>query len=269
MSAGGGYSAREIAEFLQWPVSRVYSFARSGVVEPTRRARRLRFGFRDLVVLRAAKSLIDQRLSPQRVRRALEHLRQALPDGSPLSTARLEAAGNRIALRQDGQLWEIETGQGTLDFDQSQASLTPEPTPARTDGYDADDWFDAGVDLEEQDLDAAIHAYGRALELDEGHADALVNLGRIRQQQGDAAGAVGLYEQAREADPEHAIARFNLGTAWEELGEIEQAIEAYRSAAPNLTDARYNLARLYERTGRRALAIQELRTLLRQDRLLS
>ena len=267
--SSGGYSAQEVAEFLQWPISRVYAFARSGAVQPRRRGRRLVFGFRDLVVLRAANSLIEQRLSPRRVRRALEQLRSTLPDGNPLSTARLEAAGNRIALRQDGQLWEVETGQAALDFDPPRSEPAREATPAPTGGYDADDWFDAGVDLEEQDLDAAIDAYERALKLNARHADALVNLGRIRQQQGEARGAVALYLRATEIDPEHAIARFNLGTAWEELGEIDQAIEAYRAAAPDLTDARYNLARLYERTGRRELAIQELRTLLRHDRLLS
>lgn len=61
------------------------------------------------------------------------------------------------------------------------------------------------------------------------------------------------------ADGERAA--FDLGTALEDLGRPEEAIEAYRQAIrsdPSLADAYFNLARLYEQTGKRAAALRYL-----------
>lgn len=264
-TAKTGYATREIAEFLDWPTSRVYTFVRAGIITPGREGRFLRFSFRDLVVLRAADTLIAQDLPPRRVRRALRQLRRGLPDGRPLSATSLAAAGDRIAMREGDLLWELETGQAALDFSRSERRrASPAEAPASLGAEaDADAWFDIGVEREEQDLKAAIAAYRQALALDPDHVDARVNLGRIRQGEGDIAGAVDLYRQALDLDPTHAIARFNLGTACEDEGQTEAAIAAYEAVAAELTDARYNLARLYEQTGRRDLATRELTRLMR------
>lgn len=258
-----GYSTREVADMLDWPVSRVYGFVRSGIVQPGRDGRALCFGFRDLVVLRGAKALIDRRLSPARVREGLEKLREALPAGSPLSAARLEAAGNRVAIREGGVLWELGTGQATLDFANPDGAA--EAVSEKPGSPDADDWFNAGVDCEGHDVDGALKAYRKALTLDGDHADAHVNIGRILQERGDLAGARHHYRRALAAEPDHPIARFNLGTALEDEGRTEEALTEYRAAAPDLPDARYNLARLYERLGQRKSAIAELKKLLRTE----
>jgi tetratricopeptide (TPR) repeat protein len=64
------------------------------------------------------------------------------------------------------------------------------------------------------------------------------------------------------AHPHHPTAAFNLGTALEELGRPAEAIAANRHALeadPDLADAHFNLARLYEQTGKRAAALRHLK----------
>ena len=254
------FTAREVAEMLDWPSSRVYGFVRSGVVRPERSGRALQFGFRDLVVLRAAKALIDRRVAPGRVRQALQALSAQLPQDRPLSATRLEASGAEVAIREHGVLWELTTGQGALELGEaSAAECAPQDAPPA----DADDWFNHAVELEDHDPDAALLAYRRALRLDAHHCDSHVNIGRILQQRGELAAALHHYRRALADDPDHAVALFNAGTAHEEIGQTEAAIEAYRQAAPQLSDARYNLARLYEALGQRTAAIAELKQLVR------
>lgn len=257
-----GYTAQEVAEILGWPVSRVYSFAKSEVIEPARDGRSMEFGFRDLVVLKGAQALINRNVSPAKVKDALTQLRDTLPAGASLAAARLEAAGNRVAVRQHGLLWELGTGQAAFDFSyrdkarQKTTRIVPKE-------LDADDWFDMGVDDEELDENVALDCYRKALELDAGHADSHVNIGRIYQARGDWDTAQGHYVRALQSAPDHPIARFNLGTLLEEEGRLDEAVEHYLLVAEELPDARYNLARVYERTGRRAEAIRELKQMLR------
>lgn len=257
-----GYSTSEVAEILGWPTSRIYSFVQSAIVDPVRDGRTLLFGFRDLVVLRGAQALLERDVSPARVREALAQLKRTLPAGQPLSAARLEASGGRVAVREHGLLWELGTGQATFDFGYRDVARnkTARITPRE---LDADDWFDLGVDDEADDEQLALENYGKALALDPQHADALVNVGRIHQARGDLATAADHYARALAAEPAHLIARFNLATVLEAEGRSVEAIATYRAIADQLPDARYNLARLLDRSGDRAGAIGELKKMLR------
>lgn len=256
----GGYTAAQVAELLGWPVSRVYSYARQGLVSPERDGRRLVFSFQDLAVLRTARRLLDQRVEPPRISAALRRLRQRLPEGRPLSALRLEAAGTQVAMREANTLWEVGTGQAVLDLPEA-------PRQATDDGEDCDFWYEAAIDLEATDEAEAIKAYRRCLTLSGGrHADAHVNLGRLQQQRGDRQAARHHYQRALECEPDNAIAWFNLGTVLEDIDSAEAAISAYRRAAEGgLRDAHFNLARLFELAGDRASAIYHLRRIDKLD----
>ena len=102
------------------------------------------------------------------------------------------------------------------------------------------------------------------LELAPGHADALVNLGRLLYEEGATEAAIVHYRRALESTGgDHATAAFNLGIALEDQGRLRAATDAYRTALtadPAFADAHYNLSRLYERTGDRVSALRHLKT---------
>jgi len=270
-----GHSAAAVAELLGWPVSRVYGWVRDGLVEPRSR-RPMTFAFRDLVVLRAVDELLQQGIPARRLKTSLRQLRSRLPDGRPLSTVALRAAGPRVLVR-DGDLWvEPASGQTELPLD-APPSGTVTPVPARESVLpapqadseaddraadpEADQLYDQALALEDDDPGAAMRLYRRAIALDDRHGDAHINLGRLLQADGDAAGAERCYRAALEREGDPALAWFNLGTALEELGRIEDAIACYESSCDTLPDAHYNLARLYEKRGDRTRAIAHLRAL--------
>src|SRR5262245_17979329 len=161
-----GYTTREVAEVLGITQVQVRSFARSGVLEPGRGpGGELRFTFQDIVLLRAARELRERDLSPQRIRRALKHLRGQLPEGRPLSAVSIAAAGEQVIVRDKGTTWEPETGQVAFDFSVGELASRVEPFAGRMardahdEELDADAWYDLAWDLEAVSLAQAAEAY--------------------------------------------------------------------------------------------------------------
>lgn len=183
---------------------------------------------------------------------------------------RLLADGHRVVVRDRDKLFQPESGQ--LLFDWSVGPLASRAAPiarrhirtvqANSTELSAEQWFELGLDLEAVDLAEATAAYRRTLELDPAHADAHVNLGRLRQQGGAPEEAMRHYRDALRHAPAHATAAFNLGTALEDQGLTEDAIAAYDRALDlddRLADAHFNLSRLYEKAGQRQAAFRHLK----------
>lgn len=125
----------------------------------------------------------------------------------------------------------------------------------------ADEWYDAAVDLESTDLEAAASAYRRALELDDTFSDAHLNLGRLLHEAGQADEAESHYRLAIDTNPNNARAHFNLGVVLEDRGESAEAAAAYAESLrvdPDLAVAHFNASRLCEEAGDSAGAIQHL-----------
>jgi tetratricopeptide (TPR) repeat protein len=104
-----------------------------------------------------------------------------------------------------------------------------------------------------------MEAYGRAIELNPRNADAFVNLGRLLQLQGDLKRAKRHYERALELVPNHQLALYNLGTVFDELSELETASDYYLRA-PDVPDAHFNLARIFELLGDELAARRHMRS---------
>jgi tetratricopeptide (TPR) repeat protein len=278
-----GYSTKDVAALLGLSAGQVRSYVRSGFLAPQQGPRgEYYFSFQDLVLLRTAKGLLAARVPQRRIRLALQNLREQLPEGRSLTGVRISAQGHHVVVRDGRDLWNPESGQALFDFELAElareASTLPLRTPAaRTAAAmsvtsatsaktpdTAEAWFERGSDLEyDDDPEAAVAAYRRALELDASLPDAHLNLGRLLHERGETARAEGHYRQALAARPGDATAAFNLGVALQDLGRLRDAARAYETALgsePGYADAHYNLAGIYEKLGEREAAFRHLRT---------
>jgi tetratricopeptide (TPR) repeat protein len=265
-----GYSTRDVAELLGLSPAKVRSLARAGRVSARRGGRgQYHFSFQDIVLLRTAQELLDARVPPRRVWRALRSLRQQLPNGRPLTSMRIAAQGDRVIVRDKDASWHPESGQVTFDFSVSDMARQVAPLAREaarsahaTTDVGSDDWYQIGLECESVGAFAeAKAAYRRATQIDPTHVEAQINLGRLLHADGQVADAASHYRRAVAAAPDNATAHFNLGVALQDLGRREQAIEAYRQAVsvdPAFADAHYNLAQLYEKSGNKAAAIRHL-----------
>ena len=263
-----GYTTREVAEVLGLPASKILAWTRSGLLSPQRGpGGSYVYCFQDIVLLRTARGLLEAEVPSRTVRRALEAIREQLPTGRPLSAVQVSAVGDRVLVRDEGTTWDPDSGQLMLEISTSPASgpAIPalQPLAARVDDSvtSADDWYDRGVDLEAEDTAEAIVAYRRSLDLEPGHADAHLNLGRLLHERRDLQGAQEHYQAAADVDPRSARARYNLGVVLEDLGRPDESIEAYGEALERddrLATAHFNLARLFETKGREREALSHL-----------
>jgi len=265
-----GYGVREVSKILGLSASQVRSYVRAGFVAPERGARgEYRFSFQDLLVLRTAQGLVAARIPGGRVRRALRRLREQLPEGRSLTGVHIAAEGDRIVVSEGTSRWQPESGQALIDFGATDmaANAIPAAEWGTASGMGPplpgpDDWYEWACELEETAPERALEAYRRALELEPGHADALVNLGRMLHAAGAPAAAEAHYRRALAARPDDDTAMFNLGVALEDLGRGEEALAAYETAVglePGCADAHYNAARLCQAQGRTAAALRHLK----------
>jgi len=256
-------STAEVSRILGMREARVRDLVRAGLCRPARSGRGYAFSFQDLVVLRAAKGLLERHVPAARLRRALAALAAELPPDRSLAGLRIFADGREVAVRDEASAWQPATGQIVLDFavdDLARRVAELAPAPAQTvsaDGARAE--LERALALEDESPEAARDAYRRALELDPGLVDACVNLGRLVHEAGDAREAARLYHRALERSPEDPIVHFNLALALEDLGAAEAALAHYRRALshdPDFADAHFNLAGLCEQLGHEAEAVR-------------
>ena len=269
-----GYSTREVARLLGLSEARVRSLVRGGFVSPERDGRDHVFSFQDLVLLRTAKGLIDADISPARIKRVMRKLRDGLPDGRPLTGVTISAEGNKIVVRDGNTKWDPEAGQELFDFEVSELAHGVAPIleraakKAKADEHEktAEDWFELGCNVEVSSPDEARDAYRRAIELDPGHADAHVNLGRLLHEAGELEAAEAHYRLALDITPKDGIAWFNLGLVLEGRGQLDLAVSAYQRSIeqygagdPGAADAHYQVARVYEKLGQETSAVRHLK----------
>lgn len=270
-----GYTLADVAKLLGLSVGQIRSYVRAGFVSPRRGSRgEARLTFQDVVLLRTAKSLLAARIPPRRLRLALGRLKERLPRGRSLAGLHIATSGGEVVVREGGAVWNPASGQSLFDFDSGfeVSELARKVAPlarravregrSRPGHLRAEDWYELGCDLESNDGEEARDAYRRALELDPGHAETHINLGRLLHGAGELAAAESHYRVALAAQPDATTAAFNLGVALQDLARLDEAIEVYHRvlrADPGWADAHYNLAGLYERTGEVKSALRHLK----------
>jgi tetratricopeptide (TPR) repeat protein len=245
------YDTKDLKRLFGLPASAVRSLTRAGHLAPIRRAGRLHYSFPDLIMLRTASALRAAKIPTQRINRTLRTLRAALPDGATLNNLSITALGNQIAIREGKLLWESDTGQYALALDlgeeQGGLHVISRQSPTAVPASSAAECYAKAFSLEDTEPEAAQAAYEACLQADPQHTEARINLGRLLHLAGRLADAERVYRSADRAEP---LLTFNLAVLLEDLGREPDAILAYREALaldPQLADAHFNLARLYER----------------------
>jgi len=265
------YSMRDVERVLQLPRSTLQGLVRLGFVRPSRGPRRqYLFSFQDLIILRAARALMQANIPRRRVRRSLGQLRDRLPEAVPLSGLAICAVGDQVVVREGANHWQADDGQYLLGFEVSVqngtlrmiehkegrapasnkrgqgtgATKAAETAGAGGGGAElvggavgavdgsltAEDWFSEGLRLEEIDPAAATAAYAHAAGADPDDSAAWINWGRLLHERGDARAAEKVYRRALEHCSTDSLLLFNLGVALEDLGKREAALEAYHAA---------------------------------------
>jgi tetratricopeptide (TPR) repeat protein len=245
------YDSKDLERLFGLPASAVRALARAGNIHPVRRAGRLHYSFHDLVVLRTASALRAANISSQRINRTLQELRSALPAGSELNRLSLTALGNRIAIREGQTLREPDSGQYALALEiveeKGRLHVIARHDAVAASETSADELYSRALDLEDADPQGSRLAYEACLKADPNHGEARINLGRLLHASGGLAEAEQVYRAANQPE---ALLLFNLAVLLEDLGREPDAILSYRESLaldPQLADAHFNLARLYER----------------------
>jgi len=260
------YSVRDVERVLRLSPDITRNLVKAGFVRPARGSRReYRFSFQDMIVLRTARALIDAKIPAQRIRRSLASLRRELPDSVPLSGLSISAVGDHVVVRDGETRRQVDSGQYLLGLDVSLENgelhvveRSEEPPLAAA---PVRDWFAEGLRLEDQDPEAALAAYQRAVAEDARHGAAWINWGRLLHERGRTSEAADVYRRALAESGPEALLLFNQGVLLEDLGDREAALAAYQTALeddPDLADCHYNLARLYESMGLAQHAIRHL-----------
>jgi len=260
----------DVAKVLGIAPTRVRAMVSAGWCKPGRQGRQFRFEFQDVVLLRTAVGLLNAQVSPRRVKRALGELLRQLPAERPLSGVRIAAVGGRVVVREGDSVWQPESGQlqfaFTVDALARRAGMPRAlhaklPPPVRREAESADEWFERGVALEDDDPEAARRAYQRTLELAPDHADAWVNLGRLAHEADDASTAARCYHEALSREESDPVTHYNLALACEDLDKPAKAVAHYRRAIalnPRFADAHYNIGQLLSRLGDRADGLRHM-----------
>lgn len=125
------------------------------------------------------------------------------------------------------------------------------------------DWNDLGITLGRQgQLDAAIEAFQKQIEIEPDHDNAWFGLGVALGWQGRLDDAIAVLQKQIQIKPNHDKAWYNLGVALGRLGRYDDEIAVYQQQIqiqPNHDHAWYNLGIALARQGRLDAAIEAYR----------
>ena len=100
------FSVQDVERVLRLSRSTIRGLIKTGFVNPARGPKRqLMFSFQDLIVLRAARALLEAKISRRRINRSLEDLRRHLPEQVPLSGLSISAMNTAEFVTWFNQDW--------------------------------------------------------------------------------------------------------------------------------------------------------------------
>jgi tetratricopeptide (TPR) repeat protein len=253
------YNRRELKRLFGLSSATIQLLEQTGYLDPQTSGC---YEFGDLVLLRTVGALHAAKLSARTINRALRHMKPWLSGEAHKGPISLRARHDRVQAQQGGSLWEPQSGQYVLplevDIKEPRVLTMKSRAPPIKPKGSAHEHYLRGMDVEEEDLQAAKAAYQACLKGDCRHLQARINLGRLLHLEGKYREAELIYRRAPEPN---AILLFNLGVLLEDLQREADAMAAYRDAIvhdPGLADAHFNLALLHERAGESQAAFRHL-----------
>ena len=114
----------------------------------------------------------------------------------------------------------------------------------------------------------ALRFYGRVLELDANHTDALIRSAQIYQEQNDPQNALTMLMRLIAIEPTNIEAHYLSGMLYVELGHFEEAFDAFSATLrldPEHLDAHYQIAFVYEQQGDIDNVIKQYETIITLD----
>ena len=211
--------------------------AKWGLIRPHGRGPDTQYAFRDLALLRQADAELAEGAQFRNVLRTLIASR----DGQLAFDFRIEAPRAKVL-----QLTRRTPPPMAVLMD----AVAPDE-PSSAERY----FQEASVldDGEPQNVEGALRAYRRALEIDPYLVPALINLANLHYSRDDVVEAQALYERAITLEPDVFEAHFNLGNIYHDLGRFTEAQACYREALrlnPTYAEAHFYLAVTLEKNGR-------------------
>lgn len=218
-------------------------FEKWGLVRPV--AGRF-YGFSDLHLIRQAAAALDSGTPLNAVVRALTSRREG-----QLQLDFQTPRGRDNATHQA----RVVTLERKADPPPALFPVTPPTSPGSDDALAARYFMEATRldDGSEENQDAAVSAYRRALIVDPELVPALVNLANIHYARDLHIEALALYERALSLEPDCFEAHFNLGNVHHDLSRFDDALVSYREAVslnPGYPEAHFYLAVTLEKMGR-------------------
>ena len=181
---------------------------------------------------------------------------QALPDkGKPINDI------NEWNPESKGWKSVVDGIRKTVTDMQSQAKSSPTVTPEEIETLEFFLTFHRGnFLLMLKQIDGALKAYSRAIELSPNNAEAYNNRGVTYQEKGELDRAIEDYSKAIQFKPKLAFAYINRGVTYREKGELDRAIEDCSKAIqlkPNYAEAYNNRGVIYQEKGELDRAIED------------
>ena len=258
------YGVADVERLLRLPRATIRALVAAGFVTPEKGPRnRWLFSFQDLIVLRTAQALAAANVPTRRLTQSMRELRRHLPDSMPITGLAIGAEGAHVVVKEGGARWQAESGQYLLAFDGDPASgvlsVIEKPHPEGTQVRRG--WLDEAAALEEDDPEAAIRVYEKALSAQPALVDAWINLGRLLHERRRFAKAQEVYRSAMKECGPDPVLLYNLGVLLDDMDRKAEAVAAYEAALsgdPGLADGHYNLALLYEKLKKPKDAIRHM-----------
>jgi tetratricopeptide (TPR) repeat protein len=248
------YTLRNVLSLLGISRHDLLSLIEAGFIQPARGPRNeMRLTFRDVVLLRTAHQLRSSNIASRKIVRALGKVREALPEGLPLSSVRLAAVGSEVAVRDSNTHWVAETGQMLFDFEDAPEAGSEVATHVATQDV-VRGYLREAAQLADTQPREAEALYRKAIETSpEPIYEAYANLGHLLcEVESRYVEALDVLEAGLRHFPEDELLHFNRAVALEDMGKIDDAISEYEHCiklAPYEADAHYNLARLFDTKG--------------------